>query len=87
MWKISVRNVEVKGYDIEREVNESCRGKKRENPQKVLRINECLWKWYVLFRHSNVPVSRLMFQEEALIISERLGENSMGFTTSNGWLS
>ena len=28
-----------------------------------------------------------MLQEEALIISERLGENSVGFTASNGWLS
>ena len=41
----------------------------------------------MLCRHSNVPVSGLMLQEEALIISERLGENSMGFTASNGRLS
>ena len=27
-----------------------------------------------------------MLQEEALIISERLGKNSVGFTASNGWL-
>ena len=69
------------------EINKSCSGKKRENPQKFLRINEYVWKWYVLCRQSNVPVSGLMLQGEALIISERLGENSMGFTASNGWLS
>ena len=69
------------------EINESCSGKKRENPQKFLRINEYLWKWYVLCRHSNVPVSELMLQEEALITSVRLGENSMSFTASNGRLS
>ena len=34
-----------------------------------------------------IPVSGLMLQEEALIISKRLGEDSMGFSASNGWLS
>ena len=79
----------LKSKDIilkELEINESSSGKKRETPQKFLRINEYLWKWYVLCRQSNVPVSWLMLQEEALIISERLGGNSVGFTASNGWL-
>lgn len=40
----------------------------------------------MLCRQSNVPVSGPMLQEEALIISERLGGNSVGFTASNGWL-
>ena len=40
----------------------------------------------MLCRQSNVPVSGLMLQEEALI-SKRLGGKSMGFTASNGWLS
>ena len=79
----------LKSKDIilkELEINESSSGKKRENPRKFLRINEYLWKWYMLCRQSNVPVSGLMLQEEALIISERLGGNSVGFTASNGWL-
>ena len=41
----------------------------------------------MLCRQSNVPVSGVMLQEEALVISQRLGENSMGFTASDGWLS
>ena len=80
----------LKSKDIilkEWEINESSSGKKRENPQKFLITNEYLWKWYVPCRQSNVPVSGPMLQEEALIISERLGGNSVGFTASNGWLS
>ena len=77
----------LKSKDIilkEWEINESSSGKKRENPLKFLRINEYLWKWCVLCRQSNVPVSG---KEEALINSERLGVNSVGFTASNDWLS
>ena len=61
--------------------------KKRKNPLNFLRINEYVWKWYVLCQQSNIPVSGLMLQEEALIISKGLGEDSMGFSASNGCLS
>ena len=55
----------LKSKDIilkEWEINESSSGKKRENPQKFLIINEYPWKWYVLCRQSNVPVSGPMLQ-------------------------
>ena len=74
------------------EINESCSGKKRENPQKFLRINEYLWKWYVLCRHSNVPVSELMLQEEGDVSQETLSswdersrELMRGYEPRNVW--
>ncbi len=60
--------------------------KKRGRQQKFLQVNDCLWKWYVLCRNSNIPVSGPMLQEEALIIAKQLGEDAADFTASNVWL-
>ena len=43
-----------------------------------------MWTWYTMCRHSNIPVSTPMLQEEAMIIAEKLGIKE--FAASNGWL-
>ena len=61
------------------ESGNSCSGKKKENPQKRLRN--------VLCRQCTNPVSWLLLQEEGLVISKSLGDDSMSISSSNGWLS
>ena len=58
------------------ESNEGRFSKNRGRQQKFLQVNDCLWKWYVLCRNSNIPVSGPMLQEEALIIAKQLGEDA-----------
>ena len=41
----------------------------------------------MLYRQCNIPVSWLLLHEEGLIISKRLGDDSMSISSSNGWLS
>jgi len=41
----------------------------------------------VLCRQCNIPVSWLLLQEEGLIISKSLGDDSMNISSLNGWLS
>ena len=51
---------------------------------KYTNVNEALWDWYLRCRNSNIPISGPMLQEEALLISEKLGIT--GFSASNGCL-
>jgi len=44
-------------------------------------------KMYVLYRQCNIPASWLLLQEEGLIISKKLVDDSMGISSWNGWLS
>jgi len=46
-----------------------------------------LTEWYVVCRQCNIPVSWLLLQEEGLIISKTRGDDSMGISGLNGWLS
>ena len=68
------------------ESNEGRPGKKRGRQQNFPHVNDCLWKWYVTCRNSNIPVSGPMLQEEALLIAQKLGEDTVNFAASNGWL-
>ena len=68
------------------ERNEGRSGKKRGRQQTFACLNDCLRKWYVTCRNSNIPVSGPMLQEEALLIAQRLGEDTVNFSASNGWL-
>ena len=62
-----------------------CRNQvKRSRTAKYSDVNEAVWDWYTLFRKPNIPVSRAMLQEEAMIIAEKLEMND--FVASNGWL-
>ena len=57
---------------------------KRIRVGKYTNVNEALWDWYLRCRNSNIPISGPMLQEEALLISEKLGITE--FCASNGWL-
>ena len=48
-------------------------------------VNEAIYKWYLLVRQRNIPVSGPMLQEEAREIATRL-DPSTTFKASNGWL-
>ena len=48
-------------------------------------VNEAVYKWYLLARQRNIPVSGPMLQEEACEIATRL-DPSTTFKASNGWL-
>ena len=60
------------------------RKQKRQRTGKFSDVNQALWDGYTLCRSSNIPVSGTMLQEEALIITEKLGIE--GFAPSNGGL-
>lgn len=59
------------------ESNESRPGKKRGRHQNFLRVNDCLWKWYITCRSFNIPVSEPMLHEEAHLIAQKLDEDTM----------
>lgn len=56
----------------------------RRESAKYTNVNEAVWDWYVMCRSSNIPVSGMLPQEEALILAEKMGIK--GFAPSNGWL-
>ena len=42
-------------------------------------LNERIWEWFCVARSNNIPVSRKLLQEKALLISLELGHDT--FTT------
>ena len=66
------------------ESNTSRNQVKRSRTAKNSDMNEAIWTWYTMCRHSNILVSGPMLQEEAMIIAEKLGIKE--FAASNGWL-
>ena len=67
------------------ESNNGRSEQKRQRTGKYSDVNDAVWDWHVMCRNSNIPVSGIMLQEEALLIAEKLGID--GFTASNGWLA
>ena len=70
------------------ESGNSCRGKKRETRRHFSEVtnafkNGMCFAVNVLFQLSG----HVLLQEEGLIISKRLGDDSMVINSSNGWLS
>lgn len=66
------------------ESNTKSNEQKRVRSVKYANVNEALWDWYVMYRSTNIPVSRTLLQEEALILAEKMGIK--GFEASNGCL-
>ena len=58
--------------------------RKRHRPSAFDDINEAMFKWYSLAQQRNVPVSGPVLQEEALLMTQKIGHE--GFKASNGWL-
>ena len=67
------------------ESNNGRSEQKRQRTDKYSDVNDAVWDWHVMCRNSNILVSGIMLQEEALLVAEKLGID--GFTASNGWLA
>ena len=59
--------------------------KKCHRTTEYVDICKAVHKWYCLGRERNVPISGIMFQEEARILAGKLS-NPDFFKVSNGWL-
>lgn len=66
------------------ESNNSRTQPKRSSTSKYAEVNEAVWDWYTMCRHSNIPLSVSMLQDEAVIIAEKLEIED--FVASNAWL-
>lgn len=64
--------------------NNSRNQPKRSSTSKYAEVNEAVWDWYTKCRHSKIPLSVPMLQDEAVIIAEKLEIDD--FVASNGWL-
>lgn len=51
------------------------------------KTSEALYMWFCLKRQRGVPVSGVILQEEAKILSQQFPEEGSNFVASDGWLS
>ena len=58
---------------------------KRVKPEKYEHVNKSVYKWLLMLRSENIPISGPMLKEKALEFAKELGIES--FQASEGWLS